>query len=189
MSGASRHCESHYAMHKHEGQELTSDVDDPFNGLPHMDGNDMRNRQAGFTLIELVVVITILGILAAFAIPRFTQLDSQARIAAVSALGGSLQSAAALAHAQYLASGTSPAAVIMDGQSITLTNGYPDQTASGIQNSLQDISGFTPTVVGTTVTFTKNGAPTPATCAVTYTASPLLGTPAAVTLPVTTAGC
>jgi len=149
----------------------------------------MRKRQTGFTLIELVVVITILGILAAFAIPRFTQLDSQARIAAVSALAGSLQSAAALAHAQYLASGTSPATVIMDGFTITLTNGYPDQTASGIQNSLQDISGFTPTIVGTTVTFTKNGAPTPATCAVSYTASPALGTPAAVALPVATAGC
>ena len=80
----------------------------------------MRNRQSGFTLIELVVVITILGILAAFAIPRFTQLDGQARIAAVNALAGSLQSASALAHAQYLASGTAPAIVAMDGQDITL---------------------------------------------------------------------
>jgi MSHA pilin protein MshA len=176
-------------MRKHEVQELTRNVDDPINGLPYMDGDDMRNRQTGFTLIELVVVITILGILAAFAIPRFTQLDSQARIAALSALGGSLQSAAALAHAQYLASGTSPAFVTMDGQAITLSHGYPDQTATGIQNSLQDISGFTPTVLGTTVTFTKNGAPTPAACAVTYTASPALGLPAVVTLPLVTTGC
>ncbi len=149
----------------------------------------MRNRQTGFTLIELVVVITILGILAAFAIPRFTQLDSQARIAAVSSLGGSLQSAAALAHAQYLAMGTSPAAVVMDGATITLAFGYPDQTATGIQNSLQDTSGFTATVAGAAVTFTKNGAPTPAGCAVTYTASSALGTPAAVSLPVVITGC
>jgi MSHA pilin protein MshA len=149
----------------------------------------MRNRQTGFTLIELVVVITILGILAAFAIPRFTQLDGQARIAAVNALAGSLQSAAALAHAQYLASGTAPATVTMDGQAITLAFGYPDQSAAGIQNALQDTSGFTATVAGTAVTFTKNGAPTPATCAVTYTASAALGTPASVALPVATAGC
>jgi MSHA pilin protein MshA len=176
-------------VRKHEVQELTRNVDALYNDSPHTDGNDMHNRQTGFTLIELVVVITILGILAAFAIPRFTQLDSQARIAALSALGGSLQSAAALAHAQYLASGTSPAVVTMDGQAITLSHGYPDQTATGIQNSLQDISGFTPTVLGTTVTFTKNGAPTPAACAVTYTASPALGLPAVVTLPLVTTGC
>jgi MSHA pilin protein MshA len=149
----------------------------------------MRNRQSGFTLIELVVVITILGILAAFAIPRFTQLDSQARIAAVTALAGSLQSASALAHAQYLASGTNPATVTMDGQAIALTNGYPSQLAAGIQNALQDTSGFTATVAGTAVTFAKNGAPTPATCSVTYTASAGAGLPAIVTLPVATAGC
>jgi len=149
----------------------------------------MRNRHTGFTLIELVVVITILGILAAFAIPRFTQLDGQARIAAVNALAGSLQSASALAHAQYLATGTTPAFVVMDGQNITLANGYPDQSATGIQNALQDTSGFTATVAGTAVTFTKNGAPTPATCAVTYTASAVLGSPAVVSLPVASAGC
>src|SRR5271165_3367664 len=149
-----------------------------------MDGLDMRNRQSGFTLIELVVVITILGILAAFAIPRFTQLDSQARIAAVTSLGGSLQSAAALAHAQYLASGTAPANVTMDGQLIALTNGYPSATAGGIVNTLQDTSGFTTAVTATTVTFSKNGAPGSGPCSVTYTASTGLGVPAVVTLPV-----
>ena len=149
----------------------------------------MRMRQTGFTLIELVVVITILGILAAFAIPRFTQLDSQARIAAVTSLAGSLQSASALAHAQYLASGTAPATVTMDGQAIALTNGYPSQAAAGIQNAIQDLSGFTATVAGTAVTFAKNGAPTPANCSVTYTASAALGSPAVITLPVTTTGC
>jgi MSHA pilin protein MshA len=154
-----------------------------------MDGFDMRNRNGGFTLIELVVVITILGILAAFAIPRFTQLDGQARIAAITALGGSLQSAAALAHAQYLASGTAPTSITMDGQPIALVNGYPDQTSGGIQNALQDLSGFTPVITGTTVMFTKNGAPTPSTCSVTYNASTGAGVPATVTLPVLTVGC
>ena len=55
---------------------------------------DLKTR--GFTLIELVVVITILGILAAFAIPKFIALDSQARIATVNGLVGTVKSAAAL---------------------------------------------------------------------------------------------
>jgi len=57
---------------------------------------DLKAR--GFTLIELVVVITILGILAAFAIPKFVALDQQARFATITGLGGSVKSAAALAR-------------------------------------------------------------------------------------------
>ena len=56
------------------------------------------SQSGGFTLIELVVVITILGILAAFAIPKFIALDSQARAATISGLAGSVNSAAALAR-------------------------------------------------------------------------------------------
>jgi len=62
----------------------------------------MDKAQKGFTLIELVVVITILGILAAFAFPRFASLDVEARKTAVNALGGSVRSAAAQAHSMSL---------------------------------------------------------------------------------------
>jgi MSHA pilin protein MshA len=152
----------------------------------------MRKSQQGFTLIELVVVITILGILAAFAIPRFAALDSAARVAATSAMVGTLRSAAALAHAQYLVAGNSPASVTLEGTTVSLTNGYPDATATGIQAAIQDSSGFTPTLSGSTLTYTKTGAATPATCIATYTASAAANTAPVIetaTLATDTAGC
>jgi MSHA pilin protein MshA len=152
----------------------------------------MRKFQQGFTLIELVVVITILGILAAFAIPRFAALDGAARVSATSAMVGTLRSAAALAHAQYLVAGTAPVSVVMDGTTVTLTNGYPDATATGMQAAIQDTSGFTSAVAGTTLTYTKTGAATPATCIATYTASAAANTAPVIevaTLATDTAGC
>jgi MSHA pilin protein MshA len=127
----------------------------------------MRLVQKGFTLIELVVVITILGILAAFAIPRFASLDSAARVSAISGLAGSMRSASALAHAMYLASGSSSTATVtMEGVPVTLTNGYP--STAGIVSALQDTSGFTQSGT-TTVIFQEAGAATPASCQVVYT--------------------
>ncbi|MEM9335831.1 MAG: prepilin-type N-terminal cleavage/methylation domain-containing protein, partial [Pseudomonadota bacterium] len=137
----------------------------------------------GFTLIELVVVIALLGILAAFAIPRFASLETEARAATTQGLSGSVRSASALAHGLFLATGNDP--VSMEGQSIDIVFGYP--AAADIQNTLADTTGFTVAVASGTATFTKTGAATPAQCVVTYAEATNATTPPSIDID--TSGC
>ncbi|WP_341502863.1 type II secretion system protein [Gallaecimonas sp. GXIMD4217] len=81
-------------------------------------------KQSGFTLIELVVVIIILGILAVTAVPKFIDLQSDARKSAMQGILGGVKGASNLAHAKFLVSPAASAAI--EGITVNFVNGYPE---------------------------------------------------------------
>lgn len=144
----------------------------------------MPTRTKGFSLVEIVVVITILSILLMVAMPKFGDHYRAARVAKVNALGGAIETAAGLAKSTALASGVNCAApgvsVTFETRTVTLNYCYPQALPVSTDGILQAANldmatdGFTLSgggpLAADRLTLTVLGAADPANCSIAYTA-------------------
>lgn len=138
----------------------------------------MRQQTAGFTLIELVVVIVILGILAAVAVPKFINLSSDARIAVMKAVDGTMRSANGILYAKAATAGQDSAAagsVTINGTAVATAYGYA-KDATELAKVMDLDPKITSGTCGAAACFYHSGAASGTTgCFVSYAAPAAAG--------------
>ena len=134
----------------------------------------MKTQQSGFTLIELVIVIVILGVLAATALPKFVNIGSDARIASVKALDGSMRAANSIVYAKAVTANQLGAtgSVTINGTAVATVYGFA-KDGTNVALAMDLSSDYT--VAAGLISIAS--ATTPATCSVTYTAATATASP------------